>query len=217
MKKQAYIAGATPLGYYEINRSELLDLRAWKGGEHVLDIGCGAGGNASYLRAKGVRLLTGIEVLPEMASRARTVFDEVLEGTVEARLADVPEPPDVVIAADVLEHTIDPLAVLLELRKVATSATELLVSLPNVRHVSVLCMLVLRGNWSYRDSGIMDRTHLRWFTRRSALELLAAGGWRVDIVEPKFNTPKQVRWNARTRGRAVEFLAEQLIFRCRLA
>src|ERR1035437_875678 len=154
MKRPDESNEVTTLGYYQISRSELLDLHTWKGGEYVLDIGCGAGGNADYLRAKGARWLTGIEVLPEMASRARKVFDEVLEGTVEKRLNDVPEPPDVVIAADVLEHTVDPLGVLHELRRVATSGTELLVSLPNVRHISVLRMLVIKGDWTYSDSGI---------------------------------------------------------------
>lgn len=217
MKRPDESNEVTTLGYYQISRSELLDLHTWKGGEYVLDIGCGAGGNADYLRAKGARWLTGIEVLPEMALRARKVFDEVLEGTVEKRLDDVPEPPDVMIAADVLEHTVDPLGVLHELRRVATSGTELLVSLPNVRHISVLRMLVIKGDWTYSDSGILDRTHLRWFTRRSALRLLEDGGWRVDLVEPKFNTSKQARWNTRTHGFAVEFLAEQLLFRCRPA
>lgn len=204
-------------GYHQISRQELLDLHRWQGGENVLDIGCGAGGNAQYLRAKGAGQLTGIEILTDKAALAREVFDLVLEGPVEQRLADVPERPDVIVVADVLEHTVDPLSVLRALRQVAVPCAELLVSLPNVRHISVLRMLVIKGDWAYRDSGIMDRTHLRWFTRRSAVDLLTEGGWTVEVVQPKFNTPKQVRWNTRTRGRAMDFLAEQLLFRCRPA
>lgn len=201
-------------GYYHQARDELLDLHRWQGGEHVLDLGCGAGGNAAYLRGRGVASITGIEPFPAVAALAREVYDNVLVGTAEQHLQSLPVRPDVVIAADVLEHTVAPDAILRTLLEVCAPDARLLVSAPNVRHHSVLRMLVLRGQWRYQEEGIMDRTHLRWFTRTSIQELLTATGWTVEQTRPKFNTPRQSSWNTRTLGRAQEFLSEQWLVAC---
>lgn len=204
----------SPAGYYSQARDELLGLHRWRGGEHVLDLGCGAGGNAPYLRAQGVASITGIEPVPAVAAVAREVYDHVLLGTAEQCLQALPVRPEVVVAADVLEHTVAPDAVLRTLLAVSAPGVRLLVSAPNVRHHSVLRMLVLHGQWRYQDEGIMDRTHLRWFTRASIQELLTSSGWAVEQTRPKFNTPRQSAWNRGTFGRAEEFLGEQWLLVC---
>lgn len=180
----------------------------------MLDVGCGAGGNAEALRAYGVEAIVGIEPVPEIAAAAALVYDTVHLGLVEDCLSLMKPVSNVVIAADVLEHTTDPEATLKGLRKAVARDAVLLVSVPNTRHISVLRMLFVRGQWEYRESGIMDRTHVRWFTRKSLVELLWATGWSVDEVVPKFNTARQVRWNAITRHGLQEFLAEQWLVRC---
>lgn len=203
------------VGYYRQARDELLDLHPWQGGEHVLDLGCGAGANAPYLRGRGVASVTGIEPVPAVAAVAGEVYDHVLVGTAEEHVKALPARPDVIIAADVLEHTVAPGVVLRDLLGVSAPDARLLVSVPNARHHSVLRMLVLHGEWRYQDEGIMDRTHLRWFTRSSIQELLTSSGWTVEEVRPKFNTPRQSTWDKRTLGRAAEFLSEQWLLRCR--
>lgn len=201
-------------GYYEVSRAELLRLHAWRGGERVLDIGCGAGANADFLRSVGAGTLTGIEILPDMANQAEKKFDQVFCGAVEDLLFEVDPGQDVVIAGDVLEHLVRPSEILSDLHRITHCNSTLLVSVPNVRHISVLRMLALRGAWSYQDSGIMDATHLRWFTKSSAVAMLEDTGWRVIQSAAKFNTIRQRAWHARTLGACDEFLAEQFMFVC---
>jgi 2-polyprenyl-3-methyl-5-hydroxy-6-metoxy-1,4-benzoquinol methylase len=205
--------GHADAGYYALSRDELLELHFWRGGEYVLDVGCGAGANHQFLRARGAQSITGIEMAIEPARQASTVYDHVLVGRVEDVLAELPTKPDVIICADILEHLAEPASIVERLAELTDPSATLLVSVPNVRHVSVLRMLVLSGEWTYQPSGIMDGTHLRWFTSQSIIELLSSCGWRTVDIRPKFNTRRQLAWNAVTRGTMAAFLAEQYLIR----
>jgi len=93
------------------------------------------------------------------------------------------------VAADVLEHLVNPWAVLQRLRPLLTSTGALYVSLPNIRNLNVLLRLV-NGEWRYVGAGILDVSHLRFFTRSQALEMLAETGWRTQ--ELRINPDPQV-------------------------
>lgn len=207
------MVGNTDLGYYSLARNELLNLHPWRGGEHVLDIGCGAGGNHRFLRGCNVASVTGIEMEPAPARQAASVYDHVLVGRAESLLTDLPVRPDVVICADILEHLVDPGSLVYHVARLTDPTASLLVSVPNVRHVSVLRMLLLHGQWTYEPAGIMDQTHLRWFTARSIIRLLEISGWRTVAIRPKFNTRRQEHWNTVTCGQMSAFLAEQFLLR----
>jgi 2-polyprenyl-3-methyl-5-hydroxy-6-metoxy-1,4-benzoquinol methylase len=174
----------------------------------VLDVGCGAGHTGPGLRAAGARHLTGVELVPTAAAAARERFDEVVDGTIEDALPRLNGPFDTILCLDLLEHLVDPGAVLVALRGLAAPGGRLKISLPNARHVSLLYDLVVRGTFGYTTWGHRDHTHLRWFTRRDIVELVGDSGWRVTGVS---HPPLQrSRWLDRaTRGRSTEFLVGQ--------
>jgi len=89
---------------------------------------------------------------------------------------------DVVLCLDVLEHLIDPWTTASRLARLLKPGGVLIASVPNVRHFRVVLPLLLRGRWEYQQSGLMDRTHLRFFTEHSATELLRQAGLCVDAV-----------------------------------
>jgi SAM-dependent methyltransferase len=144
----------------------------------VLDVGCGAGANAREIRqlAPDVRLV-GIEPNAQAATLARAACDEVFEGTLDHFLEHAATRRfDAVVLSDVIEHVADPLGFLKRLAShPATRSAAWLVSVPNYA-VWYNRLRTLAGTFSYTWSGLYDRTHLRFFTRRSLQELLAAAG-----------------------------------------
>jgi SAM-dependent methyltransferase len=145
----------------------------------VLEIGCGAGATLGWLRQqKRASLTVGVEIAEGAARNARAHADEVhcLDFERDER-ALAGERFDLILCLDVLEHMVNPWQVVDRLvsHHLAPGGA-LLVSLPNVRHHSVLLPLLLRGRWDYQDAGLLDRTHLRFFTRGTAIELLSHPG-----------------------------------------
>ncbi len=151
----------------------------------VLDVGCGIGLNGAAAKRSGARV-TGIEIVPASIARAKQVLDEVLavditsDRDVAAALAG--RSFDVMLFADVLEHTVDPRAVLERLLPYLAEDGHIIVSLPNVAAWTVRLGL-LAGSFEYEKSGILDDTHLRFFTRKSAVGLLESAGLEVLRVE----------------------------------
>lgn len=151
----------------------------------VLDVGCGAGALGKALKDEyGVQEVAGIEIIPEAGARARNVLDHVLMGNIEE--LDLPFPPehfDCIICGDVLEHLVDPAAALRKLARVLTPNGLIIISAPNVRYYEVLAMLV-SGGWTYMDAGILDATHLRFFTRSALIEMIEEAGLQAAEVRP---------------------------------
>lgn len=149
----------------------------------VLDIGCGRGGFGATLRERyGPKArLVGVEAVPEQAERARSggAFDEVLDGYFPEVLGDRPERFDLVTFNDVLEHIVDPWAVLRRCHDVLTPSGRVLAAIPNIAYAPAVWGLV-RGRWEYTDDGILDRTHVRFFTRASMVELFESTGFVVE-------------------------------------
>ena len=194
--------------YYTHGRDELVD-RLPRPVGRVLDIGCGAGGNARLLRAAGATWISGIEVVAEAAAAAGLVYDEVLTGDALATLDNASGPFDTILCYDVLEHLYEPSAVARALRGVAGPDGRLHVSIPNASHVSLLRDLVFGGTFGYQPAGHRDATHLRWFTRRDIMRLIEEAGWSVQST-----SPLGLQWRSRalhtvTLGRSSEYLAAQ--------
>ncbi len=162
----------------EANKRVLVD---WTpAGTRVLEIGCATGYMSRVLRERRACRVTGVERSPTAAAHAAPFCEAVLVGDVEdERLwTDVVPPFDVAILADVLEHLREPEAVLARCRAALAPEGRLLVSIPNVAHHTIRRAL-LRGRFDYEEYGILDRTHLRFFTRRSFSALLEGGGFRI--------------------------------------
>lgn len=197
-----------PAGYYSNQRPDLVaDLPRPLGS--VLDVGCGEGAVGRLLRAEGADRLTGIEVDHASAEVARGLYDHVAEGTVEEMLPTLSGPFDAILCYDVLEHLVDPGAVLEGLHSLAAPGGHLHVSVPNARHFSLVKDLVIHGTFGYTEWGHRDNTHLRWFTRRDIVQTVAAAGWNVvSTSHPQLGRSQAL--DRLTRGRSTEFLVAQM-------
>lgn len=181
------------VGRYGLGDSHHLMLAAVPAGARVLDVGCADGYVAATLAERGCEVV-GVELSEASAARARPHLAELVVGDVqdpatraaaeEAGLRparesggdDAARPFDVVLFGDVLEHLADPLPVL---RWAAGVAGRVVVSLPNIAHWSARRQL-LRGRFPQEDFGLFDRTHLHFYTRTTAHELVEAAGLRVE-------------------------------------
>ncbi len=143
-------------------------------GSTVLDIGCSIGQLGAELRQKKNCIVYGIEYNQEAADAAARVLDKVYCLDVQALdfLEFFPEKRfDTIIFADVLEHLSNPVEVLRKVSKVLNPGGSVVISLPNVAHASVRLSL-MQGRFDYRDEGLLDRTHLHFYTRAEVRELL---------------------------------------------
>jgi len=170
--------------YFGHARTEVLPLLPAGRVDRILDVGCGRGDTLAFLRGEGRCTWTcGVELFSEAGNVAKGRLDEVHVGNIEQ--LDLPIEPaslDVVLCLDVLEHLIDPWSTVTRLASLLKPGGVLIASVPNVRHFRVVLPLLFRGQWKYADFGLMDRTHLRFFTKDSAIELLESAGLRVDAV-----------------------------------
>lgn len=168
--------------YYTAERPELVAFMRPHGPfGTALDIGCASGMlGAGLLRNGIVGACDGIELNADAARLAGTRLRQVWTGSIESVAAEVPwEHYDLVILADVLEHLADPWAALRLLQARTAKGCRLMLSVPNVRHYKVSLPLLFRGEFRYADDGIMDRTHLHFFTRGSLEETVRDCGWVV--------------------------------------
>jgi 2-polyprenyl-3-methyl-5-hydroxy-6-metoxy-1,4-benzoquinol methylase len=150
----------------------------------VLDIGCGAGAFGAGLKAERPDVAVwGVEPDPGAAAVAAGCLDRVLTGTAPAVLSALEERRfDCVVMNDVVEHVLEPEDLLRAVLPHIAPGGRLVASIPNIRHHTAVADLALRGRWEYTDEGILDRTHLRFFTRSSMRALLERCGYRVAGV-----------------------------------
>ncbi|HZO33808.1 MAG TPA: class I SAM-dependent methyltransferase [Gaiellaceae bacterium] len=200
-------ASRKPATYFAQERPELVAQLPVELGR-VLDVGCGSGGVGRAIRPHAVRLV-GVELDEEAAAAARATYDDVLVGDVVARLPELDEQFDTILAYDVLEHLPDPLAALRTLRTLAAPNALLHVSVPNARHFSLVRDLVFRGTFGYTEWGHRDSTHLRWLTRRDLVDLLEAAGWSVERTAHAELSPAGRFAERVTRGLSADFLVHQ--------
>jgi 2-polyprenyl-3-methyl-5-hydroxy-6-metoxy-1,4-benzoquinol methylase len=165
---------SAPYVYYEDVNWGLLRLWGDRRGKDVLDVGCGFATTSQYIQQRGNRVV-GIESNADAVAVARTRIAEIIQSDLQA-LPNVGK-FDAIIFADVLEHLPWPVGVLKKYADLLKPGGTIIVSLPNVGLWSVRLGLLL-GRFRYQDSGVLDRTHLRFFTRRSAIEMLSSAGYK---------------------------------------
>jgi 2-polyprenyl-3-methyl-5-hydroxy-6-metoxy-1,4-benzoquinol methylase len=149
-------------------------------GVRILDVGCSRGAfGAELKRLQPARAVYGIEPTAA-AAYAEARLDHVVQGFFPGDLPEDWRDFDVVCFNDVLEHMVDPWSVLAATVAFLAPDGRVVASIPNVRYVNVIIDLVLRGQWHYESTGVLDRTHLRFFTRSSIVELFEASGFSID-------------------------------------
>jgi GT2 family glycosyltransferase/2-polyprenyl-3-methyl-5-hydroxy-6-metoxy-1,4-benzoquinol methylase/glycosyltransferase involved in cell wall biosynthesis len=171
------------LGYFQHDRPEVRALVP-ETARSVLDVGCGAGALGAALKFRRDVEVVGIELDPRAAKRAAESLDGVREGDALARMKELEgegQRFDAILFADLLEHLPRPEQALALARELLAPGGVVIASLPNVRHWSVVRQL-LEGEFRYEPAGILDRTHLRFFTKRSAQRLLEEQGFEVARV-----------------------------------
>lgn len=162
------------------NESRAMSLRLVGSAKRVLEFGCSTGRVTAALAERGCRV-TGVDIDAEAAERARAYADEIVildldDADFETKLAD--RRWEVALFGDVLEHLRDPLRVLRATRQLLEWNGTLVVSVPNIAHADVRLAL-LSGEFPYGPFGLLDRTHLRFFTLDSLTKLLEDAGYVV--------------------------------------
>jgi ubiquinone/menaquinone biosynthesis C-methylase UbiE len=206
------------LEYFDLIRDEVICLIP-AGTRRLLDVGCGAGATARAAKEKlGIEEIWGIESVEQAAAKARERLDRVIVGDAES--IQVPAPDgyfDVLLCADFLEHTRDPWQTLEKLARWLAPQGALIVSLPNLRHLRPLVHIVL-DRFEYEESGILDRTHLRFFTRSSMRSLIEGAGFTIE--RETSNRSRSLRYDAAvalTLGLLKPFTVYQYLFLARRA
>lgn len=172
-----------PIKYYAQSREEILQLIP-NNTRLVLDVGCGDGSFGMSVKKTINAEVWGIELNSEAASIARTRIDNILVGDVSKVITDLPDSKfDCVVFNDVLEHLVDPFTVLLKIKNKLTAEGVIVCSLPNIRFIFTLYQLLVKKQWRYEDAGVLDKTHLRFFTKRSIMDTLEALGYKVLTIK----------------------------------
>jgi ubiquinone/menaquinone biosynthesis C-methylase UbiE len=188
--------------YFSFLRPDLIKMI--KGNpDSVLEIGCGTGLVLSHCKkVLGSHKVVGIELNEEAASIAmgRAEIDAVFVGNIEQiQISMQEESFDCLIASHVLEHLADPWKALQNLSRYVRPGGQILIGLPNARHVNLTAPLLLRGQLQYSDSGILDRTHLRFFTKSSMVELIKQADLLLDEILPDYGK-RSAKYNYFTFG-----------------
>jgi len=192
---------ANDRGYYQFTRSEMLPFLP----EHYgpsLEIGCGEGRFSAQL-AEGVETW-GVEIDANAAAVAANHMSRVLHGRFD-EIAD--QLPDnyfgLVICNDVIEHVADHDTLLETIKRKLVPGGALVASIPNIRHFRFLYELLFKKDWRYRDAGVLDRTHLRFFTEKSLRRTLAEHGFQVELL---YGINRPSRWRRALKPIAIGVL-----------
>jgi 2-polyprenyl-3-methyl-5-hydroxy-6-metoxy-1,4-benzoquinol methylase len=165
----------------------------------VLDLGTADGSVASVLTRMGCKVW-GVEIDQQAAEKARAICQEV--AVADLNQIDLPSQFggrdfDIVLMLDVLEHLLDPVSTLSSVKQVLRPMGWAVISLPNVAHISVRLAL-LNGRFTYTDLGLLDRTHLHFFTLEGVTDLLQRSGWRcfdlARVIRDLGTTEITVEW-----------------------
>lgn len=184
------------LSYYNSIRRDLMDMMEANSTNHikVLEVGCGTGATLLHLGKRFPNAeIHGVEI-DERAAHFASKMAQVSCGNIEDCNLDYPEEYfDYIILGDVVEHLVNPQKVLVYLKSILKKDGAILTSIPNVQHFSVVLPLLL-GEFEYQDSGILDRTHLRFFTLATIQDMMKECGLDIQCVMPSYNHEMKESW-----------------------
>lgn len=170
-------------GYYIQTRHEMLKFIPQNAGK-ILDVGCGEGQFGFQLKQLLNAEVWGMELDEKSAKVAESRIDKVLIGDLTLKIDSLPnEYFDCIIFNDILEHLVDPYNTLLNIKQKLNTNGVVVSSIPNVRYISNLKKLLFDKDWKYEDEGILDKTHLRFFTKKSIIDMFELLGFNIIQME----------------------------------
>lgn len=198
--------------YYSGSRDDLIRLIP-RGATKILEIGCAAGMTGKALKEQGFEEVVGVEVVEEVARKAMPYYDRIIVSDVEKmKIPYAKAYFDCILYGDVLEHLVDPWRVLKEHNGLVRTGGAIICSVPNIRHYKVIKKLLIKGEWDYRDAGVLDRTHLRFFTLKSIKQMIADSGFEITTIVKR---PSGAKWlkvlNRALRNRLIDHLVHQYV------
>jgi SAM-dependent methyltransferase len=199
------LLAAKPDGYFDVVRHEVLPFIP-EDVSTVLEVGCAGGAFGAQLKERGAREVWGVEIDESAARRAQRVLDRVLIGDIATLVDDLPDAYfDLVVFNDVLEHLVDPFTVLSKIRRSISPRGVVISSIPNIRYYPTFHDLLVHKKWEYQEWGILDSTHLRFFTVSSIRNMYIRLGYEVlkhEGISPMPEPPwKYCLGNLILRGR----------------
>ncbi len=182
------------MSYYDNVNTTILDL-VGTDAQRICELGCGGGALAHAIREKLPHPVhyAGIELMADALARAQPVLDVAIQcdlnaetdwSSSQALSPLAPESYDHIICGDVLEHLYDPQAVLRQACTRLAPNGKVVACIPNVQHWSVWVQLAM-GSWPQQDSGLFDRTHIRWFALNDMILLMQQAGLVVEAIAPR--------------------------------
>ena len=211
--------GAKVAEYFSGTRADYVAALPVNVSARILEVGCGEGATGALaLAERKCGRYCAVELFPEAARTASMRVSEVVVGNVEhIELPWADEEFDALILSEVLEHLVDPWKVLQKLHPLLKPGATVFASSPNIAHRRVFPML-LRGEWALTDAGVMDRTHLRWFTPKTYRALFEDCGFRVESVRELTPITKKAKLvMILTGGRFRHLFISQIDLRARRA
>jgi 2-polyprenyl-3-methyl-5-hydroxy-6-metoxy-1,4-benzoquinol methylase len=190
--------------YYAQERSEMLSFIP-ENISLLLDVGCSSGAFGKLIKdSRPGCEVWGIEPDPEAAKVADQRLDKVINGVFQNDNPDIcGQKFDAIVFNDVLEHLVDPLTVLKQATTLLSENGQVIASIPNILFYNQILQIVFREDWKYQESGILDYTHLRFFTKKSILRMFDKAGLQVTRIQG-INAEIGLRWrlfNLLTLGR----------------
>lgn len=184
---------------------------------NVIEIGCGNGATLQKLKELGIaNTTTGVEIFPSEDNYYDTI-DHFFSENIE----EIIFPPymnnsfDIILLGDVLEHLVDPWTTLKKISSLLKAEGRIIVSLPNIRYYTVLISIIFKGEFKYEETGILDKTHLRFFCRKNIIALLENADLKIDIITSSFDqetaNSKRYWFNKFTFGIFYDFFVYQFL------
>jgi 2-polyprenyl-3-methyl-5-hydroxy-6-metoxy-1,4-benzoquinol methylase len=200
--------------YYDNYRKDIIPLVP-RHVSRVLEIGCGTGNTLAYLKANNYcDWIGGVELCPDVAREAASKLDVIYEGSIEQmELPIEPKSIDMILCLDVLEHLVNPQKVVTYLHTFLAPGGIIIASIPNGRHHSVVLPLVFQNKWEYQKVGVLDSTHLRFFVKRTAIDLMTVSGLKFERILYNYGGGKGKFFNTLTMGLLSSFLERQFLTR----
>lgn len=202
--------------YYSQSRMDLVPYIIKS--QATLDIGCSGGNMLCYLKEKGlIKEAFGVDLMDiEGSNQKNHLIDKFIAANVEEKKLDLPVNYfDQMLCADILEHLADPWDILKYLKEFCKQGARIIISIPNIREYRALYKIFFKGNFQYESSGILDKTHLRFFCKKNMINLVKEANFEIIMIQPTFKTcPFQKRRKLLgiiTFGIFDQFLAQQYI------
>ena len=170
-------------GYYDSIREDMLKYIP-RDVKKTLEFGCGSGGFSGLVKDKFGAEVWAVEIDEQSAKTAAQKLDNVINCDAHEAIDKLPDNYfGCIVFFDILEHLVDPYSLLHILKTKLTKKGIIVASIPNIRYYRSLVKLVVHGDWDYKDHGILDKTHLRFFTYKSIVKLFNELAFEILEIE----------------------------------